>query len=198
MLNGFGDPQRDRGDPRDSPTISASRCFTPAPTWPRRRDRHHDRRSRGSFGSVDILVNNAGIQYVAPIEEFPLEKWDAIIAINLSARFPRHPRRPARHEGRSWGRIINIASAHGLVASPFKSAYVAAKHGIAGLTKTVALETAESASPSTPSAPAMCDAAGGKADRRPGEGPQHDRRNKSSTTCCCTLSPPSNSSPSRR
>lgn len=96
------------------------------------------------FGAIDILVNNAGIQHVAPIEEFPAEKWDAIIAINLSASFHaiRHAL-PAMKQ-RRWGRIINIASAHALVASPFKSAYVAAKHGLAGLTKTVALEAAES------------------------------------------------------
>ncbi|MDJ1157485.1 3-hydroxybutyrate dehydrogenase [Chelatococcus sp. SYSU_G07232] len=94
------------------------------------------------FGSVDILVNNAGIQFVSPIEEFPVEKWDAIIAINLSAAF--HATRAAvpGMKRRKWGRIINTASAHALVASPFKSAYVAAKHGIAGLTKTVALEVA--------------------------------------------------------
>lgn len=94
------------------------------------------------LGSVDILVNNAGIQYVAPIEEFPVPKWDAIIGINLSAAF--HTIRAALPgmKQRGWGRIINTASAHALVASPFKSAYVAAKHGIAGLTKTVALEAA--------------------------------------------------------
>lgn len=95
------------------------------------------------FGSVDILVNNAGIQHVAPIDEFPPEKWDAIIAINLSSAF--HTIRavlPTMKE-KGWGRIINIASAHGLVASPFKSAYIAAKHGLVGLTKTVALEVAE-------------------------------------------------------
>jgi len=95
------------------------------------------------FGAVDILVNNAGIQHVAPIDEFPVEKWNAIIAINLVASF--HTIRlvlPAMKK-RKWGRIINIASAHALVASPFKSAYVAAKHGLAGLTKTVALEVAE-------------------------------------------------------
>jgi 3-hydroxybutyrate dehydrogenase len=94
------------------------------------------------FGAIDVLVNNAGIQHVAPIEEFPVDKWNAIIAINLMASF--HTMRlaiPAMKQ-RQWGRIINIASAHALVASPFKSAYVAAKHGIAGLTKTVALETA--------------------------------------------------------
>src|SRR5690242_12010068 len=95
------------------------------------------------FGSLDVLVNNAGIQHVAPIQEFPVAKWDAIIAINMSSAF--HTIRlalPAMLKNK-WGRIINISSAHGLVASPFKSAYVTAKHGIIGLTKTVALETAE-------------------------------------------------------
>jgi 3-hydroxybutyrate dehydrogenase len=96
-----------------------------------------------SFGAVDILVNNAGIQYVAPVEEFPPEKWDAIQAINLSAAF--HATRAVLPEmkRRGFGRIINIASAHGLIGSPFKSAYVAAKHGVVGLTKVVALEAAE-------------------------------------------------------
>jgi 3-hydroxybutyrate dehydrogenase len=94
------------------------------------------------LGSLDILVNNAGIQYVAPIEEFPPEKWDAVIAINLSASFHaiRHALPLMKRKG--WGRIINIASAHGLVASAQKAAYVAAKHGLLGLTKVVALETA--------------------------------------------------------
>ena len=95
------------------------------------------------FGAVDIMVNNAGIQHVAPVDEFPIPKWDAIIAINLSSAF--HTIRSAlpAMKARGWGRIINIASAHGLVASPFKSAYIAAKHGLVGLTKTVALETAK-------------------------------------------------------
>jgi 3-hydroxybutyrate dehydrogenase len=94
------------------------------------------------IGSVDVLVNNAGIQHVAPVDEFPVAKWDQILAVNLSAAF--HAIRCALpHMKRvGWGRIINIASAHGLVASPFKSAYIAAKHGLIGLTKTVALETA--------------------------------------------------------
>jgi 3-hydroxybutyrate dehydrogenase len=100
-------------------------------------------RARAEFGAIDILINNAGIQYVAPVEEFPVEKWNAIIAINLSGAF--HTCRLAAPDMKrnAWGRIINIASAHALVASPFKSAYVSAKHGLAGLTKTIALELAE-------------------------------------------------------
>ena len=93
-------------------------------------------------GGCDILVNNAGIQFVSPIEEFPVEKWDAIIAINLSSAFHTTAAALPAMRARGWGRIVNIASAHGLTASPFKSAYVAAKHGIVGLTKTVALEAA--------------------------------------------------------
>jgi len=95
------------------------------------------------FDGVDILVNNAGIQFVAPVDEFPTAKWDAILAINLTSAF--HTTRLAlpHMKKQQWGRIIQVASAHALVASPFKSAYVAAKHGIAGLTKTVALEVAE-------------------------------------------------------
>jgi 3-hydroxybutyrate dehydrogenase len=97
---------------------------------------------QSQFGALDILVNNAGIQYVAPVDEFPVERWDAIIAINLSSAF--HTTRLALPgmKARGWGRIINVASVHGLVASANKSAYVAAKHGIIGLTKTTALETA--------------------------------------------------------
>jgi 3-hydroxybutyrate dehydrogenase len=97
----------------------------------------------GEFGAVDILINNAGIQHVAPIDEFPIEKWAAIIAIDLASSFYTIRRALPVMKQRKWGRIINVASAHALVASPFKSAYVAAKHGVAGLTKTVALEVAE-------------------------------------------------------
>jgi 3-hydroxybutyrate dehydrogenase len=94
------------------------------------------------LGSVDILVNNAGVQFVSPIEDFPPEKWDQIIAINLSSAFHACRAAVPGMKTKKWGRIVNTASAHALVASPFKAAYVAAKHGIAGLTKTVALETA--------------------------------------------------------
>ena len=100
-------------------------------------------RALDEFGAIDVLVNNAGIQHVAPVDEFPVAKWDAILAINLSAAF--HTTRLAlpAMKARKFGRIVNVASAHALVASPFKSAYVAAKHGIAGFTKAVALEAAE-------------------------------------------------------
>ncbi|MGH6761243.1 MAG: 3-hydroxybutyrate dehydrogenase [Phyllobacterium sp.] len=95
-----------------------------------------------TFGSVDILVNNAGIQHVAPVEEFPVDKWDAIIAINLTSAFHTSAAAIPLMKKAGWGRIVNIASAHGLTASPFKSAYVSAKHGIIGLTRTIALEMA--------------------------------------------------------
>jgi len=99
-------------------------------------------RAVARFGSVDILVNNAGIQFVAPVDEFPVAKWNAILALNLTASFHTIRLALPPMKRKQWGRIVNIASAHALVASPFKSAYVAAKHGIAGLTKTVALEVA--------------------------------------------------------
>ena len=95
------------------------------------------------LGPVDILVNNAGVQHVAPLETFPPEKWDAVLAINLSAAFHTTRAVIAGMKERGWGRIVNVASAHGLVASPFKAAYVAAKHGLVGLTKVTALEGAE-------------------------------------------------------
>ncbi len=98
--------------------------------------------AEAEFGAVDVLVNNAGIQFVAPIEDFPPAKWDAIIAINMTAAFHAMRAVVPGMKTRKWGRIISTASAHSLVASPFKSAYVAAKHGLVGLSKTVALETA--------------------------------------------------------
>ena len=93
-------------------------------------------------GGCDILVNNAGIQFVAPIEDFPTDKWNAILAINLSSAFHTTAAALPGMRARGWGRVVNIASAHGLTASPFKAAYIAAKHGLVGLSKTVALETA--------------------------------------------------------
>jgi 3-hydroxybutyrate dehydrogenase len=99
--------------------------------------------TQSKLGGVDILINNAGIQFVAPIEEFPAAKWDAIIAINLTSAYHTIHHSFAAMKEKGWGRIVNMGSAHALVASPFKSAYVAAKHGILGLTKTIALEGAE-------------------------------------------------------
>ncbi len=101
--------------------------------------------AEGALGGVDILVNNAGIQHVASVEDFPVDRWDAIIAVNLSAAFHAIRAVVPAMKARGWARIINLASAHGLVASPFKSAYVAAKHGVVGLTKSIALEVAENA-----------------------------------------------------
>ena len=100
-------------------------------------------RAEDALGQVDILVNNAGIQHVAPVEDFPVDKWNAILAINLSSAFHTSAAALPGMRQRGWGRIVNIASAHGLTASPYKSAYIAAKHGIVGLSKTIALETAE-------------------------------------------------------
>ena len=144
MLNGFGD-------------ADAARREVAAVAAPGVRIEHHGadmsrpaeiedlvRQTEQAFGRLDILVNNAGIQHVAPIESFPVERWDAVIAINLTSAF--HTTRLALPgmRARNWGRILNIASAHGLVASAQKSAYVAAKHGLVGMTKSVALETATS------------------------------------------------------
>lgn len=99
--------------------------------------------AHGRLGRVDVLVNNAGIQYVAPIQDFPAEKWDQILAINLTSAFHTTAAALPVMRAQGWGRVVNIASAHGLTASPYKSAYVSAKHGLVGLTKVVALETAE-------------------------------------------------------
>ncbi len=144
VLNGFGEPaaiEQERKAIIDEFHVRA--LYSPADMSKPNEIVDMVKAAEAQLGSVDVLVNNAGIQFVAPIEEFPPEKWDQIIAINLSAAF--HAMRCAVPfmKARKSGRIINIASAHALVASPFKSAYVAAKHGIAGLTKTVALETAE-------------------------------------------------------
>src|SRR3954454_19935209 len=137
MINGFGNPQDIARECEELGAIhDGADMSKPAEIEAMMK------RCAGELGPVDILVNNAGIQHVSPVEDFPPEKWEAIIAINLSSAF--HTTRlavPAMKQ-KKWGRIINTASAHSLVASPNKSAYVAAKHGIAGFTKTIALETA--------------------------------------------------------
>lgn len=144
MLNGFGDPgeiEAIRQGIAGEHNIKV--LFSPANMTIPQDIEKMIARAAEEFGSVDIVVNNAGIQHVAPVEDFPVEKWDAILAINLSSAFHTTRLAVPAMKKLSWGRIVNIASAHALVASPFKSAYVAAKHGIAGLTKTVALEVAE-------------------------------------------------------
>jgi 3-hydroxybutyrate dehydrogenase len=133
--------------------------------------------TRTEFGSVDILVNKAGIQHVDPIEEFPADKWNAIIAINLSGAFHTCRLTVPDMKKKGWGRIINVASAHALVASPFKSAYVSAKHGLAGLTKTVALELAEHGVTANAICPGyVLTPLVKKANSRAGQGPRHQRR----------------------
>ncbi len=144
VLNGFGPPEEIERLRREmSSSTGRTVLFSPADMSRPEQITDLVRETMQELGSVDIVVNNAGIQKVAPIEEFPVASWDAILAINLSSAF--HIIRAAlpRMKARRWGRIVNIASAHGLVASPYKSAYVAAKHGLLGLTKTVALEAAE-------------------------------------------------------
>jgi 3-hydroxybutyrate dehydrogenase len=142
-INGFGDKaaiEMERSGIEKEYAVKA--LYSPADMTKPAEIAEMVRTTAQTFGSLDVLVNNAGIQHVAPIEEFPVEKWDQIIAINLSSAF--HTIRAALPgmKARKWGRIINTASAHSLVASPFKVAYVSAKHGLAGLTKTVALEVA--------------------------------------------------------
>src|SRR4030095_2494567 len=142
VVNGFGEPATIAAAEKQLQALGVKTLYhgadmrKPAPL------EQMIRTAESQFGRIDILVNNAGIQHVAPIDDFPVERWDAIIAINLTSAF--HTTRLAlpKMKQANWGRIINVASVHGLVASAEKSAYVAAKHGIVGLTKTVALETA--------------------------------------------------------
>ena len=143
MINGFGDKaaiEAERASIEKEFAVKA--IYSPADMTKPAQIADMIKTAEQTFGRVDVLVNNAGIQHVAPIEEFPIEKWDQIIAINLSAAFHAIRAAVPGMKARRWGRIINTASAHSLVASPFKSAYVTAKHGLAGLTKTVALELA--------------------------------------------------------
>jgi 3-hydroxybutyrate dehydrogenase len=143
MLNGFGKPEdieRERAGIETEFSVKA--LHSPADMTKPAEIADMIFGAEKAFGAVDILVNNAGIQFVSPVEDFPIEKWDQIIAINLSAAFHAIRAAVPGMKARGWGRIVSTASAHSKVASPFKSAYVTAKHGIAGLTKTVALELA--------------------------------------------------------
>jgi 3-hydroxybutyrate dehydrogenase len=137
MINGFGDPADIARECQELGAIHDGADMSNPAEIERMMKRCAD-----ELGPVDILVNNAGIQHVSPVEDFPPEKWDAIIAINLSSAFHTTRLAVPDMKRKQWGRIVNTASAHSLLASPNKSAYVAAKHGIAGLTKTIALETA--------------------------------------------------------
>src|SRR5437868_13280171 len=143
MLNGFGDPaETERLRAELAEQRGARTAYSPADMTKPAEIRELIAETERHFGGVDILVNNAGIQHVALIVEFPEERWDAVIAINLSAAFHASKAALPLMIRKKWGRIINIASAHGLVASGEKAAYVAAKHGIVGLTKVVAIEAA--------------------------------------------------------
>jgi len=143
MLNGFGDAEAIEKERSGlASTYGVEVAFDPADLSKPEEVRRLVAATEARFGRVDILVNNAGIQYVAPVEDFPTERWDAVMAINLSAVFHSTAAALPGMKARNYGRIINIASAHGLVASVNKVAYVAAKHGVVGLTKVTALETA--------------------------------------------------------
>jgi 3-hydroxybutyrate dehydrogenase len=142
-INGFGDKaaiEKERSGIEKEFAVTA--VYSPADMTKPAEIADMVKAAEKTFGSLDVLVNNAGIQFVSPIEDFPIDKWDQILAINLSAAFHAIRAAVPGMKSRKWGRIISTASAHSLVASPFKSAYVTAKHGIAGLTKTVALELA--------------------------------------------------------
>jgi 3-hydroxybutyrate dehydrogenase len=144
VLNGFGKPDEIEGTRAELAAETGVEVTYSGADMTRAADiAGMVRDAEARFGAVDILVNNAGIQHVAPVEEFPDDRWEQILAINLSSNFHAIKAALPGMRRRNAGRIVNIASAHGLVASPFKSAYVAAKHGVVGLTKTVALEVAE-------------------------------------------------------
>ena len=144
MLNGFGDKAAIEAQRARLEKLSGAKVLSDAADMSKPAEiEAMIKRAASELGGVDILVNNAGIQHVAPIDEFPPEKWDAIIAINLTSAFHTTRHALPLMKKRRWGRIINIASAHGLVASPNQCAYVASKHGIIGLTKATAVEVAE-------------------------------------------------------
>jgi 3-hydroxybutyrate dehydrogenase len=144
MLNGFGDAaaiEKIRADLAAETGVKVA--YSPADMTKPVEIRYMIAQAVKELGGADILVNNAGIQHVAPVHEFPEDKWDAIIAINMSSAFHASKAALPHMRAKKWGRIVNIASIHALIASPFKSAYIAAKHGVVGLTKTIALENAE-------------------------------------------------------
>ncbi len=143
MFNGFGDLAEMKDAQKTLEKSGIKTAYCDADLSKPAEVRRLVAEAKSAFGAVDILVNNAGIQFVSPVEDFPDEKWDAIIAINLSSAFHACKAVFADMKAKKWGRIVNICSAHGLRASPFKVAYIAAKHGIMGLTKTLALEGAE-------------------------------------------------------
>jgi 3-hydroxybutyrate dehydrogenase len=145
VINGFGDPEEiERTRAALAQASGGSALYSAADLTKPAAIEAMMAEAEEALGPIDILVNNAGMQHVAPVDEFPVDKWDLIIALNLSAAFHTIRLALPAMKAKGWGRIINTASAHSLVASPNKSAYVAAKHGIAGLTKTVALEAAQS------------------------------------------------------
>lgn len=147
MLNGFGDSEHIEQERRAlAERTGVDVAYSAADMRHPEQIESMVHQAESRFGHLDIIVNNAGIQFVSPVDEFPGEKWEQIIGINLSSCFYTIKAAMPGMKCRQWGRIINIASAHGLVASPFKSAYVAAKHGVVGLTKSVALEVADSQS----------------------------------------------------
>jgi 3-hydroxybutyrate dehydrogenase len=144
VLNGLGSEKDNEKAIREAAVFGTRVAFDPANMLRNNQIAEMIAKAERDLGSVDELVNNAGIQYVAPVEQFPIEQWDSIIAINLSSAFHTVRAAVPGMKRRKWGRIINMCSAHSLRASPFKSAYVTAKHGLAGFTKTVALELATS------------------------------------------------------
>lgn len=146
MLNGFGTPEAIQAARDEVAAVQGGETpYSAADLSDPAAIRVMCAEATAALGQVDILVNNAGIQFTSPVDEFPEAKWDAIIAINLSSNFHAIKALLPGMKARNWGRIVNVASAHGLVASPFKSAYVTAKHGVVGLTKTVGIEVARSA-----------------------------------------------------
>lgn len=143
VLNGFGDADKIEEERKTIEAKGVKAIYSGADMTKPDEIAAMVKEAEAEFGNIDVLVNNAGIQFVSPVEDFPIEKWDAIMAINLSSAFHTTKAVIGGMREAGWGRVINMCSAHGLVASPYKSAYVAAKHGILGFTKTIALEVAQ-------------------------------------------------------